>query len=440
MAAGTRSACSVSKLADKIGCSINSGKDCLGLTSPTSADVKVAGHADNKYTIDLSDGNDSFDKGDCATQVDVYGGAGVDTLLAGTNTTIAGDHFHGGSGIDTLSYASRNKGVIAAADGVTASGDPAGSGEQDIIESDIENIIGGSGDDTLVAGLDATSTHCLTGGDGNDILISSPGGKTTFEGGLGIDTVDYSGRSHGVTITIGDGKANDGESADLDNVGLDVENAIGTDYADVITGSSLANTITPGLGNDTVNGGDGDDTFLASANSDDGNDTYNGGKGTDTVNYSLRSGGVCVVLDGVSHSGACTFTMGEPIMNISPTDTDTVGLDVENAVGTASDDHLVGNSSSNLLTGLGGADWIEGKAGDDQLDANAYTSSGGKTCNPVTRACIGTFTGTCDCASATLTANCSPSSLLDCGNDPLDLAACAGGGTSQFVGCWKTQY
>lgn len=429
-----------SKFADRYGCVVHNDTECLGIATPTSADVKVTLYAGNTFSVDLSDGNDSFDKGSCTTQTAVTGGAGDDTLLAGTDTTVPGDHFSGGSGVDTISYASRTQGIVAVADGSTASGDPTGNGEQDIIDADIENIIGGNGDDTLAAACDTTSKHILTGGPGKDTLASCAGGQTTFVGGSGVDTADYSARAHGVTVTIGDNIANDGEPGDKDNVGLDVENVIGSNYNDVITGSAVANVITPGKGNDTVNGGDGDDTFMASATAGDGQDTYNGGKGNDTIDYSARtSGGVCVILDGKSPSGACDFTMGQPTMNVTSTDSVVVGLDVENAVGTVNDDHLIGNAYSNVLIGLGGADWLEGRSNMDQLDDSLYTSSGGNTCNPMTMACVGSVSAPCDCSSSALSTTCDPGALLDCGGDPLDLATCANAAASQFVGCWMTQ-
>lgn len=425
-----------SKSADKFGCVNKSGQDCLGLASATSADVKVTGHPNDSFTVDMAAGNDSFDKGTCTTRVDIYGSAGADTFLAGSDITITGDHYHGGSEIDTISYAARTSSVTVVADGVTNSGD---ASEQDLVDSDIENIVGGAGDDTLTAALDSTAKHTLTGGLGNDTLISLPGGGTTFAGGGGIDTVDYSARAHGVTVTIGDGRANDGETGDLDNVGLDVENVVGTDHDDVITGSGIANTITPGAGNDTVNAGDGNDVIIASA-SLDGSDTISGGKGTDTVDYSARSTGVCVVLDGISHSGSCTFNMGSPAMNVSSNDSDLIATDVENVVGTTDADHLIGNSAVNALFGLGGLDWLEGKSGDDQLDANAYGSNNGYTCDPVTHACLGDVVDPCDCANSSLQPVCSASAVLDCGGDPLDIGSCSGANAGQFIGCWRTQY
>jgi len=429
------------KTAEKMGCTLCSGKECLGLASPTGTDVRITTYTGNAYTIDLSDGADSFDKGNCVTPMEIYGGAGADTFLVGSNTSQAGDHYHGGADIDTISYASRLTAIVAVADGTTPSGDPSGSGEQDVIEADIENIVGGAGDDRLVAAKDSKAKHSVNGGPGNDTLLSSVGSSTTLIGGPGVDTVDYSDRTTGIAATIGDNKANDGATGDADSIGADVENIVGSDFDDVIVGSPQSNIIAAGLGNDTVSGGDGDDTILASASSADGNDTIVGGKGNDTVDYSARtSGGVCVVLDGLTRSGACSFSIGNSTMNVSSSDSDLIGNDIETVVGTVGDDHLVGNSSGNYLIGLGGADWLEGRAGNDQLDTNIYMSAHGYICIPTTLACVtGSGSGSCDCASSVLTRSCSTTATIDCGGDPLDLGACMGADPSQFIDCWRTQ-
>jgi len=427
-----------SAASDRFGCSIVDGRECLGLRSATSADIKVVPHPGDTFILDLGAGNDYFDKGSCTTRVSVFGGAGRDTFIAGTDTSVPGDVFHGGDDIDTISYATRVSGVSAFADGVTASGDGDGAAEQDSIGSDIENLTGTSGNDLLRAGADTTTRHILDGGAGNDTLVSCAAGSTTFVGGAGIDTVDYSARQAGVVVTMGDAKANDGEPGDYGNVGTDVENLVGSPHDDRITGSGKSNVIEAGLGNDTVDGGEGDDTFLASAGVD-GGDTFTGGKGTDTVDYSARGQGVCVVLDGASYSGQCTFSMGNPAMNVDTGDRDSVAQDIEGVLGTLYEDHLVGNAAANVLLGLGGADWLEGRAGDDQLDANLYLSQGGNVCHPQSLTCIGVVSGTCDCVAAELTTDCSQSAVLDCGADPIDLAACALADTEQFVGCWKSQ-
>ena len=57
-----------------------------------------------------------------------------------------------------------------------------------------------------------------------------------------------------------------------------IEDAIGSNFNDIITGNQKANTLTGGSGNDTINGGAGDDTL----NGGLGNDRLVGGAGNDT--------------------------------------------------------------------------------------------------------------------------------------------------------------
>ena len=114
----------------------------------------------------------------------------------------------------------------------------------------------------------------LTGGGGNDRL-DGRFGPDVFEGGSGIDTVTYAGRSAGVTATI-DGVADDGDSAGpiggdfdpgdghRDDIGADIENVEGGAGNDVLRGDADANRLDAGPGDDTIFGGDGagaDDTL-----------------------------------------------------------------------------------------------------------------------------------------------------------------------------------
>lgn len=85
-----------------------------------------------------------------------------------------------------------------------------------------------------------------------------------------------------------------------------IENAVGSDYADVLTGTDAANRVSRGSGsdvligaggndilhgdsgNDTLNGGDGVDLLRGGS----GNDTLNGGAGIDTADFSDASAGI----------------------------------------------------------------------------------------------------------------------------------------------------
>ncbi len=303
---------------DKLGCKLDAtAGDMIGLKTATSADVTLT-HSVDKLTVDLNDGDDSFDQGECTTPMVIYGGAGKDTIIASTEetptnkATFAADVFHGGAGLDTISYAKRNTTVTLTLDGSTASGatltNPGDEG--DTIDG-FETVTGGSGNDTIHGGADATiALYTLNGGDGNDTMDSVSTHSVAFNGGAGTDTVTYAGRgASAVTVTMGDSLANDGiPGTDTDNVGSTVENLIGTDGNDTITGNSLNNKITPGKGADTVVGGAGDDTMVASevAGNTDGDDTFLGGDGLDTVDYSARAISVCVTLDAVYANAAWT--------------------------------------------------------------------------------------------------------------------------------------
>ena len=84
------------------------------------------------------------------------GGAGNDTLTGnGGNNVLVGlagsDIFNGGAGNDTVSYAEKMADVIASI-GV-GNGDDGTAGEKDTVNADIENLIGGPGNDTLTLSL-----------------------------------------------------------------------------------------------------------------------------------------------------------------------------------------------------------------------------------------------------------------------------------------------
>ena len=74
------------------------------------------------------------------------------------------DNVYGGDGPDTVSYAERLNPVTVTLDGVGNDGE---AGENDFVASDVENITGGSKNDTLIGNDKANK---LLGGSGNDTL------------------------------------------------------------------------------------------------------------------------------------------------------------------------------------------------------------------------------------------------------------------------------
>jgi len=105
------------------------------------------------------------------------GGAGDDVFPQGSAAD-GNDTITGGAGSDTVDYSGRSANLTAVLDGTTASGDT-GNSEADILGTDVENLWGGSGDDTFTGNALANE---LVGGTGDDTLTGL-GGDDILEGG-----------------------------------------------------------------------------------------------------------------------------------------------------------------------------------------------------------------------------------------------------------------
>lgn len=301
----------------------------------------------------------------------LYGDAGDDTFDCG-NASNGGDRLDGGDGTDTASYALRTVAISVTVD--QGAPNDGAAGEADDVVASVENVTGGSADDTIIGDAYA---NVLSGGLGDDTLAGGAGADTLnggagddvldagsvdedadiFIGGAGSDTVTYGARASDLVITI-DGAANDGAPGENDNVKTDVEVVLGGGGVDNITGSASANILTGGPGDDVLYGGAGDDVF-DEGTFNSGADTFNGGAGTDTVDYSGRIGVLTVTMDGVD---ADDGLVGE---------SDDVKSDVEGLFGGTGADTITGNAGNNVINGGGGADIIDGGAGADELFGGA---------------------------------------------------------------------
>ena len=214
----------------------------------------------------------------------------------------------GGSGNDTVTYASRTNPVFISSDGVANDGE---AGEGDDIGTSIETMIGGAGDDQITGN---DNNELLLGGDGNDTL-SGNGGNDTIDGGLGadsmsggdgLDTMTYASRTVGVTISPESpfGVPNSGEPGENDSITDDFETLEGGAGNDVIVGfqfnvpNHFGYLEIGNAGNDSLGGGFADDTQLGGAGNDtlDGwagdNNLMDGGAGNDFLTIGrLASGG-----------------------------------------------------------------------------------------------------------------------------------------------------
>jgi Ca2+-binding RTX toxin-like protein len=211
--------------------------------------------------------------------------------------------------------------VIAGTPAVTIQG----NGGNDVI-----SVAGG-------AGTGAASAAALQGGADDDRLVGAIGGSA-FDGGDGVDTVDYTAAPVPVVVILSSSAAVGSATDSLSGL----ENATASAFGDILMGDGGANALLGQAGDDRIDGGGG-------------NDVLDGGEGTDTLEFGSSSSGVDVQLAKGTSSGA-----GE----------DTIA-GFENVVGTGSADTIHGDSERNHITGGAGGDDLLGHAGRDIVKSGA---------------------------------------------------------------------
>ena len=99
---------------------------------------------------------------------------------------------------------------------------------------------------------------------GSDTYTGPSGTIQSIWDAGGTDTIDGSGKQQAVTIDLHDGAFSSLGALNNFSIafGAVIENAIGSAFADTITGNDVANLVRGGGGNDTVDGAGGDDTFV----------------------------------------------------------------------------------------------------------------------------------------------------------------------------------
>ena len=222
-------------------------------------------------------------------------------------------------------------------------------------------------------------------------------GADTLKGGDGEDTITYKYSPAGVTINLNSGTASGGH-AEGDTLGEMLENVIGSDHDDTITGTddvNVGNKLWGGDGNDTLSGREGEDTLNGGAGDDSldggdeddileggpGADMLTGGLGADTASYAGSMMGVTVRLhtsqamggDAEGDTWGDTVTVDYTVPAEDPEDPDVekeeTVPDIVNLTGSHLADILAGDSRDNTIKGNGGDDKLYGGpgGGDDDL-------------------------------------------------------------------------
>ena len=220
-------------------------------------------------------------------------GSAFDDVMTGD----LGDNiFVGGAGSDTVSYQNVKEyegGVVAdlsilGAQNTLASGMDTFRALAGQSRSSIENLIGSVNDDSLSGDAYANRLEgsagqdSLFGGAGDDALVGGLGDDKLY-GGAGADTAIFVGTQAATVNLASSQPQNTGSGLDVLS---SIENVISGDGADLLRGSSLANAMEGGAGNDTIEAGSGDDLLLG----DSGSDVLTGGSGADIFVFNTEAG------------------------------------------------------------------------------------------------------------------------------------------------------
>jgi len=289
----------------------------------------------------------------------IIGGAGADTLTGGDFAPVAptvADTIAGGTGDDAIDGAAGSDSLTGGRASDTVSG---GSGNDALIDggagddrlnggSGQDTLRGGAGDDLLIGGADADD---IDGEAGSDTIDegTSPNGSDRFADGDRAATVDYSGRTAKITVTMGGGQ-DDGQADENDDVEATIGGIIGGSADDSLKGTT---------GSQTLEGGPGADTL-------------SGGGGADTLSYGGSPAGVTVDMSTDSNP---TTAGVQPTVSGGDAESDAVGANFENVTGSSFEDSLTGDGDDNVLDGGDGDDVVNGLAGSDVLIGGAGTDT-----------------------------------------------------------------
>lgn len=298
------------------------------------------------------DGNDVLQTG--LGEDVIYGGNGNDQFF----TQNGSDTVYGGDGDDTA-FASFDGDLVyggAGNDWLQGGGYAVGPGDSIYGETGNDTLLGGGGNDLLFGGAD-NDLFQVVGTMDNDTIT---GGET----GTDFDRVDLSTQSLGVTVAFSGNETGGINGAGSQQIAFsEIEGFILTAQADVYEASTTTtgtNTFA-GAGNDTLQGGSGNDTFFAGADDDsimggDGADSLSGEAGNDNI---FAGAGNDIAYGGLGN--------------------DTLSLWTGNNIGQGGDgdDWISAEEGNDSLYGGAGIDTIFGGAGNDLI----YGGTGNDTIN-----------------------------------------------------------
>lgn len=393
----------------------------VGQLTPCEMGFDANGQYVGHFDIDLTFTNiENLTVTGSAYSDSIWWMGGNNTFLSGAgddlfSLEVAGNSvYDGGDGTDTLDYQyALFTGGINLSLGVTGA-QAVGNGT--ITISNVENLTGSVGNDTLAGnsgdnvlnGLGGNDTvvfsqafaayTILVNGDGS-LSVSGPDGNDTL---VQIETLQFAGQTMNLIVADGSGTGstlsgttgddilygNSGSDTLSGGTGDDVLNGGAGD--DLLQGGSGSDLLDGGDGNDTLLGGTGDDVITGGAGDDllqggSGSNVLDGGDGIDTVSYSdaSRSVDISLTVDpcasvssfalmsaGTTGAAAKTSSTSAGNKGCGKHDADTL-ISIENLTGSDYADRLTGNAGDNVLSGGRGNDTLIGGGGNDTLDGGA---------------------------------------------------------------------
>ncbi|HEV2746324.1 MAG TPA: M10 family metallopeptidase C-terminal domain-containing protein [Allosphingosinicella sp.] len=259
-----------------------------------------------------------------------------------------------------------------------------GSGADTLIGTDAANrFTGGLGNDRLDGGgggdtlLGEAGNDQLFGGDGDDLLIPYTG-TDSIDGGAGSDTVDATYVTGALTVDLRLVADQAKFSATVFETWLGVEHIVSGSGADTLFGDAAANRFAGGLGNDRLEGGEGGDTLLGDGGDDlliggEEGDVLNGGTGSDDMRGGAGDDIFYVQQPGdvASENAAEGYDLVRAYLDhMLAANIEELRLDGAGRVGTGNgiDNLLAGSIGADRLSGLGGHDSLWGLSEADTLD------------------------------------------------------------------------
>ncbi len=209
---------------------------------------------------------------------------------------------------------------------------------------------------TLHVSLEHNVDFWIEGDAGDDRLVAGFG-NDRLDGGDGSDTASFERASVGIAASLATGTATGMGYDSLRNI----ENLVGSRFADMLTGDGGANRLDGGAGSDWLAGGAGDDIYVVDAMGDTIVELAGGGRDTvesTSISYTLAAEVEALQL----FAGAFSA--------------DTAARD---GIGNAAANTIIGNDGANQLAGLGGNDQLFGGGGVDIIhgnDGNDYIDGG----------------------------------------------------------------